>query len=74
MNIFEEAPKNWLDLQDKVAYILEHCGYSVEMPKLLQTSRGCVEVKLNKTQDARIADYTCFAGILKIFYIFCFLA
>jgi len=44
MNIFEEEPKNWLDLQDKVAYVLEHCGYSVETPKLIQTSRGCVEV------------------------------
>lgn len=44
MNIFSENPKDWLDLQNKVAYILNSCGYTVETPKKIRTARGEVEI------------------------------
>ena len=44
MNIFSENPKDWLDLQNKVAYILSSCGYIVEIPKKIRTVRGEVEI------------------------------
>lgn len=39
MNIFNENPKNWLDLQNKVAYVLNSCGYTVETPNKIRTAR-----------------------------------
>lgn len=44
MDIFFEEPKDWTDLQDKVAYILKSCGYFVESPKKIQSVRGNVEI------------------------------
>lgn len=33
MRIFDEEPKNWVDLQNRVAYILSSCDYILETPK-----------------------------------------
>lgn len=44
MNIFSVKPENWVDLQDKVAYVLKSCDYSVETPRKISTVRGNVEV------------------------------
>lgn len=44
MKIFYEEPKDWVNLQNKVAYILSSCGYVVETPKKIQSVRGNVEV------------------------------
>ncbi len=44
MEIFNEEPIDWIDLQNKVAYIFSKCRYIVETPKKLQTARGEVEV------------------------------
>lgn len=44
MDIFNDEPKDWVELQDKVAYILGSCGYIVETPKKIQTARGEVEI------------------------------
>ena len=55
MEIFSDEPKNWQDLQNKVAYILQSCGYQVETPKTIQTVRGAVEVDvLAKTDEMTI--------------------
>lgn len=43
MNIIEE-PKDWKDLQDKVAIILKGCNYAVETPKTIKGVRGTVEI------------------------------
>ena len=44
MNIFSDKPENWVDLQDKVAYILRICEYNVETPKKIMAVRGNIEV------------------------------
>ena len=44
MEIFDKEPKDWIDLQDKVAYILAKCGYRVETPKKIETPRSNIEV------------------------------
>ncbi len=44
MQIFDEEPMNWKDLQDKVAYVLKSCGFNVETPKKIQTVRETIEV------------------------------
>ena len=44
MEIFEENPKDWKDLQDKVAYVLQNCGYIVVSPKTINSLRGNVEL------------------------------
>lgn len=44
MDIFNAKPENWVDLQDKVAYVLKSCGFSVETPRKMSTVRGTVEV------------------------------
>lgn len=44
MKIFNEEPKDWVDLQDKAAYIFSSCGYIVETPKKLKAIRGDVEI------------------------------
>lgn len=44
MEIFCEEPKDWVNLQNKVAYILSSCGYDVETPKKVKSARGNVEI------------------------------
>lgn len=44
MRIFDEEPKDWVDLQNKVAYVLRMSGFNVETPKKLQSVRSEVEV------------------------------
>ena len=44
MQIFDEEPTDWKDLQDKVACVLELCGFNVETPKKIQTGRETIEV------------------------------
>ena len=44
MQIFNEEPTDWKDLQDKVACVLELCGFNVETPKKIQTGRETIEV------------------------------
>ena len=44
MEIFYNKPENWIDLQNKVAYILNVCGYEVETPKKISIVKGNVEV------------------------------
>lgn len=44
MKIFSDDPKDWIDLQNRVAYVLSQCGYIVETPRNVSTSRGTVEV------------------------------
>lgn len=44
MNIYHEKPSDWIDLQNKVAHVLEICGFNVETPKVLESVRGNVEV------------------------------
>lgn len=44
MNIFCNTPSDWLDLQNKVAYVFCSCGYVVETPKKVRTVRGEVEI------------------------------
>lgn len=44
MQIFNEEPRDWKDLQDKVAYVLGSCGFNVETPKKIQTVRETIEV------------------------------
>jgi len=44
--ITSEEPKNWQDLQNEVARILEECGFSVEVEKVLETARGQVEIDI----------------------------
>lgn len=44
MEIFDKEPKDWKDLQDKVAFILEKCGYRVQTPKKIETPRSNIEV------------------------------
>lgn len=44
MNIFKEHPQCWIDLQNKVAHVLEACGYTVETPKTVKGARGDIEV------------------------------
>ena len=39
-----EDPVSWVDLQNKVARILQSCGYTVETPKTIECPRGHVEV------------------------------
>ena len=33
MQIFDKQPNDWKDLQNKVAHVLQVCGYKVETPK-----------------------------------------
>ena len=44
MEIFDKEPKDWIDLQNKVAYVLKKCGYRVETPKKIETPRSNIEV------------------------------
>ena len=55
MRVFDEEPKDWLDLQNKVAYILSSCDYIVETPKKIKTIRGMVEIDVYaKSSDSLI--------------------
>lgn len=44
MQIFDKQPNDWKDLQNKVAHVLQVCGYKVETPKKIQTPRETIEV------------------------------
>ena len=44
MKIFAKEPSDWIDLQNKVAYIFESCGYTAKSPMKIKTARGEVEV------------------------------
>lgn len=44
MKIFDNEPSDWIDLQNKVAYIFKSCGYDVKTPMKIKTARGEVEV------------------------------
>lgn len=43
MDIFADAPNSWIDLQNKVAYILQCSGFRVDTPKKIATVRSSVE-------------------------------
>lgn len=43
MNIFAEVPQSWIDLQNKVAYILQCSGFEVDTPKKVATVRSDIE-------------------------------
>lgn len=44
MKIRYDESKNWRDLQNIVSEILNECGYSSSVEKLIKTVRGDVEV------------------------------
>jgi len=44
MLIESGEPKNWRELEERVAQILNECGMEVESPKTIETVRGSVEV------------------------------
>lgn len=44
MQITGIHPNSWKDLQNKVAQILERCGFNTEIEKTIKTARGEVEI------------------------------
>ena len=53
--IFLDNPKDWKDLQDKVALILEQCGFKVESPKDLCSARSeKIEVDVYAIDEAGV--------------------
>ncbi|MDD6441947.1 MAG: hypothetical protein PUG71_07560 [bacterium] len=44
MQFTDNYPKNWKDLQDKVAILLYQAGYHTISPCKIETARGTVEV------------------------------
>ena len=56
--ITSTVPKDWRNLQDEVATILEHCGFQVEVEKTVPTARGRVEIDVFAVEDVRGRRYT----------------
>ena len=57
--IFNNLPSDWKDLQDKVALILEQCGFKVESPKDLHSARSeIIEVDVYAIDETSILQQT----------------
>ena len=57
--IFNNLPSDWKDLQDKVALILEQCGFKVESPKDLRSARSeIIEVDVYAIDESSILQQT----------------
>lgn len=55
MTIYENEPKNWKDLQNKVAEILTECGYKCETEKDIITTREKVNVDVYAKMNSQMA-------------------
>lgn len=54
MEIYKQQPKNWKDLQVKVAEILSVCGYQCKVEKNIQTIRETINVDVLATNSQDI--------------------
>lgn len=57
--IFTNLPNDWKDLQDRVALVLEQCGFKVESPKDLRSARSeIIEVDVYAVDESSILQQT----------------
>lgn len=56
--ITNQIPENWKDLQDKVAEILEQCGFNVEVEKKIKSVRGSVEIDVYAEENIKKRTYS----------------
>ena len=59
--IYSSLPNDWRDLQNKVAQILQECGFSVDIQKDINTVRGIVNIDVIAQDITRkpISTYLC---------------
>ena len=58
MIITTKQPNNWKDLQNKVAEILEQCGFKVEKEKTTKIARGKVELDVYAEETIKGRKYS----------------
>lgn len=54
--LIEAQPTAWKELQDRVAIILNECGFEAETPKTIPTARGSVEVDVFATDNSQTPE------------------